>query len=96
MSGFDCMISQLHSAHYANGKANMEDLCKYLIMGDCIYYQGRRAEVEKIAEKAACFEKVNYRLSPMESVQMADLRVIFGHPYMYRHLGGCDHIVIFR
>lgn len=25
-----------------------------------------------------------------------DLRVIFGSPYVYSHLDGCDHIVIFK
>lgn len=24
------------------------------------------------------------------------MRVVFGRPYLYRHLDGCDHIIIFK
>jgi|LakMenE18May11ns_1017448.scaffolds.fasta_scaffold9698038_1 hypothetical protein len=32
----------------------------------------------------------------MTKIKMKNLRVVFGRPYLYRHLEGCDHIIIFK
>lgn len=29
-------------------------------------------------------------------VKLKNLRVVFGRPYLYRHLEGCDHVFIFK
>ena len=32
----------------------------------------------------------------MGRVKIKNLRVVFGRPYLYRHLEGCDHIIVFK
>ena len=32
----------------------------------------------------------------MGKTKVNNLRVIFGRPYIYRHLDGCDHLLIFK
>ena len=32
----------------------------------------------------------------MKKTSIQDLRVIFGRVYLFRHLGGCDHLIIFK
>ena len=32
----------------------------------------------------------------MKKVTFNDLRVVFGEVYLYRHLGGCDHMIVFQ
>lgn len=70
--------------------------CQYIIIGDHIYYHGDVEELDNFLERAHSFEKVNYKLIYMNDIKLGDLRVIFGHPYLYRHLGGCDHMICFR
>ena len=35
-------------------------------------------------------------LFEMAKTRLKNLRVVFGRPYIYRHLEGCDHIIIFK
>lgn len=32
----------------------------------------------------------------MGKVKLKNLRVVYGRPYLYRHLEGCDHLIIFK
>lgn len=32
----------------------------------------------------------------MKKISLQDLRVIFGEVYIFRHLGGCDHMIVFK
>jgi hypothetical protein len=37
-----------------------------------------------------------YRKFQMSQTELKSLRVIFGRPYLFRHLGGCDHTIVFK
>lgn len=32
----------------------------------------------------------------MNLTEIKNLRVVFGRPYLFRHLGGCDHMIVFK
>jgi hypothetical protein len=32
----------------------------------------------------------------MDKTELKNLRVVFGRPYLFRHLDGCDHIITFK
>ena len=32
----------------------------------------------------------------MGSTKIKELRVVFGRPYLFRHLEGCDHTIVFK
>ena len=32
----------------------------------------------------------------MSKTKIKSMRVVFGRPYLFRHLDGCDHIIIFK
>ena len=32
----------------------------------------------------------------MSKFKLKNLRVVYGRPYLFRHLEGCDHIIIFK
>ena len=36
-----------------------------------------------------------YKFS-MSNIELKHLRVIFGRPYLFRHIGGCDHMIVFK
>ena len=39
--------------------------------------------------------KVDYSCFNMETTRLKNLRVEIGRPYVWRHLRGCDHMVVF-
>ncbi len=32
----------------------------------------------------------------MNKLFIKNLRVVFGRPYLFRHLDGCDHMIVFK
>ena len=32
----------------------------------------------------------------MSKAKIKNLRVVFGRPYLFRHLEGCDHTIVFK
>lgn len=72
---------------------------------DNFYYHGNAAR--KKVEEVIAFSNENFEeegikperthaLIEMTKMKIKNLRVVFGRPYLYRHLEGCDHIIIFK
>ena len=38
----------------------------------------------------------SHAIYEMAKTKVKSLRVVFGRPYLFRHLEGCDHIIIFK
>ena len=32
----------------------------------------------------------------MNNIDIKSLRIVFGRPYLFRHMNGCDHMVVFK
>jgi hypothetical protein len=32
----------------------------------------------------------------MNHTELKNLRVVFGRPYLFRHMNGCDHMIVFK
>ena len=36
-----------------------------------------------------------FKHAPMESTRLSDLKIRLGFPYVYIHLGSCEHVITF-
>ena len=85
---FYCMIDKL--------ERHVSKQTSFFAIGHNIYYQGNKHEVESVVQKIWSFEKTKYYIYEMKKITFNDLRVIFGEVYLYRHMGGCDHMIVFQ
>ncbi len=37
-----------------------------------------------------------FKRGDMSTTQMEDLTIQFGFPYLFRHLGDCEHVIVFN
>lgn len=102
---FYCLIAKLENL---DQQANYLD--SYFLIEENFYFYGNNARqkieevigfVNKNQEKEYYMgEETEMKSSPsksdMSKASLSGLRVVFGRPYLYRHLEGCDHMVIFK
>jgi hypothetical protein len=94
---FYCLIARLE------GKEQTHHLNSYCLIEDCFYYHGPQAR-KKVEDIIAFSQQAHegshpeppLRLLEMGKSRLKHLRVVFGRPYVYRHLEGCDHVLIFK
>lgn len=98
---FYCLIARLE------GKESMHHLNSYCLIEDNFYYYGNLAKkkIEDIIafstqnmdeDFAVEHHPHNNLVFEMAKTKIKNLRVVYGRPYLYRHLEGCDHIIIFK
>jgi hypothetical protein len=98
---FYCLIARLE------GKETMHHLNSYCLIEDNFYYYGNLAKkkIEDIIafstqnmddDFAVEHHPHNNLVYEMAKTKIKNLRVVYGRPYLYRHLEGCDHIIIFK
>jgi hypothetical protein len=96
---FYCMIARLE------GRENNHWSNSYFLIEENFYFHGNvaRKKVEEIiAFSTQNFDEEEPHPQPqhaileMNKAKLKSLRVVFGRPYLFRHLEGCDHIVIFK
>lgn len=96
---FYCLIARLEgkeSIHWANS---------YCLIEDNFYYHGNTAhkKIDEIIafsnhnlEEDGMKTEHSHAIYEMAKTKVKSLRVVFGRPYLFRHLEGCDHIIIFK
>ena len=53
--------------------------------------------MQRLSQQFSNFESSkNIQSIEMNKIKLKNLRVVFGRPYLFRHLEGCDHIIIFK
>ena len=58
--------------------------------------QARKKIEELIAFSSQSQAPQMLKMMEMGKAKIKNLRVVYGRPYFYRHLEGCDHTIIFK
>ena len=101
VSKFYCLIARLDNKEHAH------HFNSYCLIEENFYYNGNAAK--KKIEEIISFSNQNmdeeHDLEPLEKnnlifemskTKIKNLRIVFGRPYLFRHLEGCDHIILFK
>ena len=94
-SKFYCLIAK------HEGKENSHHLNSYFLIEENFYFYGHQVknnidEMIKMSPDSREGQSKPLKALSMGSTKMKELRVIFGRPYLFRHLEGCDHTIVFK